>query len=180
MKQSDYSAKEIEKVFQVEVKPDAVRYTQMDVDTHDPWFPDIKNSEWVAQKNNILTIQNRVAERCKLGRDWYARQIDPRTNQWIGVTFIVGDKSIFLPNEEVMHSPDDTAFIDQLATGVMGYAPDSAAHVERLMNELDIEIESVNTQIGNLKRQQRDYRTKRHQLHHKLKQLRRVKPQEYE
>ena len=115
----------------------------------DSLYDDMTNADWLVIHDNLSAIQDRVASRTELVRGWIARQ---RTigveKKWIGATLVVGAGACFIPNEELMHSPDDPVFIDMLAEQILGYPPDSPEHYHERPFKLDTEIKNTENQIG--------------------------------
>lgn len=134
------------------------------------WYPDITNEEYDRQVENVRKIQSNVSLKCRQRADWIARQQD-RDNEWVGIGFIVGKKGLFIPNEDVMHDPDDEVFIDELATEVLGYAPDSRQDIEAQIKENDDELERLAREIAALKRRDSDWSSRRIKLMGKLAAL---------
>lgn len=128
-------------------------------------YDDMKNADWLVIHDNLSAIQDRVAERTGLARGWIARQQTigiPR--QWIGATLVVGAGACFIPNEELMHSPDDPVFIDMLAEQILGYPPDSPEHYHERLFKLDTEIKNIENQIGVIQSRLYAVRAKRAEL----------------
>lgn len=100
------------------------------------WFEDISDDEYEQWFNNVRKIQSKVAARSRKPADWIARQRDS-DGKWVGFGFVVGGKGLFLHDQDVMHDPDDTVFIDGLTSEVLGYPPDSIQDIKAQIAEWD-------------------------------------------